>query len=57
VIYIKRIILIQRSVRPSKEHILTKNRKNRSKTNKTKTRDRTGEWIAALMFLAVAFLS
>jgi hypothetical protein len=43
VIYIKRIILIQRNIRPSKEHILTKNRKNRSKTNKTRARDRTGK--------------
>jgi hypothetical protein len=43
VIYIKRIILIQRRVRLNREHILIKNRKNKSKTNKTKARDRTGE--------------
>jgi hypothetical protein len=43
IIYIKRIILIQRGVRLSKEHILTKNKKNKSKTNKTKARDRTDE--------------
>jgi hypothetical protein len=41
-IYIKRIILIQRDKRPSKKHILTKNRKDRSETNKTRTRDKTG---------------
>jgi hypothetical protein len=41
-IYIKRIILIQRGARLSKEHILTKNRKDRSKTNETRARDRTG---------------
>jgi hypothetical protein len=41
--YIKRIILMQRGARPNKEHILTKNRKDRSKTNETKTRDKTGE--------------
>jgi hypothetical protein len=41
-IYIKRMILIQRGIRPSKEHILTKNRKDKSKTNKTRARDRTG---------------
>jgi hypothetical protein len=41
VIYVKRIILIQRGVRPSKKHILTKNRKDKSKTNKTKARDKT----------------
>jgi hypothetical protein len=40
---VKRIILIQRGIRPSKEHILTKNGKDKSKTNKTKARDRTGE--------------
>jgi hypothetical protein len=43
VIYIKRIILIQRKARPSKEHILIKNKKDKSKTNKTKARDRTSE--------------
>jgi hypothetical protein len=43
VIYIKRIILIQRKARPSKKHILTKNRKDRSKTNKTRAKDRTNE--------------
>jgi hypothetical protein len=41
IIYIKRIILIQRKARPSKEHILTKNRKNKSKTNKTRAKDKT----------------
>jgi hypothetical protein len=29
--------------RPSKKYILTKNRKDKSKINKTKARDRTGE--------------
>jgi hypothetical protein len=43
IIYIKRIILIQRKARLSKEHILTKNRKDKSKTNKTRARDRTSE--------------
>jgi hypothetical protein len=43
VIYVKRIILILREARPNREHILTKNRKDRSKTNKTKARDRTGK--------------
>jgi hypothetical protein len=43
VMYVKRIILMQRGARPSKEHILTKNRKDRSETNKTRARDRTGE--------------
>jgi hypothetical protein len=43
VMYVKRIILIQRSVRPNKEYILTKNRKDKSKTNKTKARDKTSE--------------
>jgi hypothetical protein len=37
----KKIILIQIRARPSKEHILTKNRKDRSKTNKTRAKDRT----------------
>jgi hypothetical protein len=32
-----------RKARPSKEHILTKNRKNRSKTNKTRAKDKTNE--------------
>jgi hypothetical protein len=41
--YIKRIILIQRRARLSKEHILIKNRKDRSKTNKTRARNRTSE--------------
>jgi hypothetical protein len=41
VIYVKKIILIQKRTRPNKEHILTKNRKDRSKTNKTRARDRT----------------
>jgi hypothetical protein len=39
---VRRIILMPRRTRPSKEHILTKNRKDRSKTNKTRARDRTG---------------
>jgi hypothetical protein len=43
IIYIKRIILIQRRARLSKEHILTKNRKNKNKINKTKAKDRTSE--------------
>jgi hypothetical protein len=43
VIYIKRIILIQRRARPNKEHILTKNKKDRSKTNKTRAKNRTNE--------------
>jgi hypothetical protein len=42
VIYIKKIILMLRKTRFSKEHILTKNKKNRSKTNKTRAKDRTG---------------
>jgi hypothetical protein len=41
VIYVKRIILMQRKARPNKEHILTKNRKDKSKTNKTRAKDRT----------------
>jgi hypothetical protein len=41
VIYIKKIILIQKRARLSKEHILTKNRKDKSKTNKTRARDKT----------------
>jgi hypothetical protein len=41
--YVKRIILMQRRARLSREHILIKNRKNRSKTNKTRARDRTSE--------------
>jgi hypothetical protein len=40
---VKKIILIQREARFNKEHILTKNRKDRSKTNKIKARDRTDE--------------
>jgi hypothetical protein len=56
-IYVKRMILIQRGARPSRKHISTKNRKDRSKTNETRARDRTGGWITALMFSAVAFLS
>jgi hypothetical protein len=43
VIYIKRIILIQKRAKSNKKHILTKNRKDRSKTNKTRARDKTGE--------------
>jgi hypothetical protein len=42
-IYIRRIILMLREARPSKKHILTKNRKNKSKTNKTRARDKTGK--------------
>jgi hypothetical protein len=41
--YIKKIILIQRGARPNKKHILTKNRKDRSKTNETKVKDRTNK--------------
>jgi hypothetical protein len=37
------MILIPRKARLSKEHILTKNRKDKSKTNKTKARDKTSE--------------
>jgi hypothetical protein len=36
IIYIKKIILIQKKARLNREHILTKNKKNKSKTNKTK---------------------
>jgi hypothetical protein len=43
IIYVKRIILMQKRARLSKEHILTKNRKDKSKTNKTRARDRTNE--------------
>jgi hypothetical protein len=43
IIYIKKIILIQRGVKPSKEYILIKNRKDKSKTNETKAKDRTSE--------------
>jgi hypothetical protein len=42
-IYVKRIILIQKRARLSKEHILTKNRKDRSKTNETKAKNKTNE--------------
>jgi hypothetical protein len=42
IIYTKKIILILRRARLNKEYISTKNRKNRSKTNKTRARDRTG---------------
>jgi hypothetical protein len=42
VMYMKRMILIQKGARPNKKHILTKNRKDRSKTNETRARDRTG---------------
>jgi hypothetical protein len=41
IIYIKRIILIQRRARPSKKHILTKNKKDKNKTNKIKAKDKT----------------
>jgi hypothetical protein len=41
VIYIKKIILIQRKTRLNREYILTKNRKDRSKINKTRAKDRT----------------
>jgi hypothetical protein len=37
------MILIQRKARPNKEHILTKNKKDRSKTNETRAKDRTSE--------------
>jgi hypothetical protein len=37
------MILMSREARLSKEHILTKNRKDRSKTNKTRAKDKTGE--------------
>jgi hypothetical protein len=43
IIYIKRIILIQKSIRLNKEHILTKNRKNKSKTNKIRAKNKTSE--------------
>jgi hypothetical protein len=42
-IYIKKIILILKKTRLSKEHILTKNGKDKSKTNKTKARNKTSE--------------
>jgi hypothetical protein len=42
VIYIKRIILIQKDTRPSKKYILTKNKKDKSETNETRARDKTG---------------
>jgi hypothetical protein len=32
-----------KKARPSREHILTKNRKDRSKTNETKAKDKTSE--------------
>jgi hypothetical protein len=41
VIYTRRIISMLRGARPSREHISTKNRKDRSKTNETRARDRT----------------
>jgi hypothetical protein len=41
VMYTKRIILILREARLSKEHILTKNKKDKSKTNKTRAKDKT----------------
>jgi hypothetical protein len=37
------MILIQREARLSKEYILTKNKKDKSKTNKTRARDKTSE--------------
>jgi hypothetical protein len=37
------MILIQRRARLNKKHILTKNKKDRSKTNKTRARDKTSE--------------
>jgi hypothetical protein len=40
---VKRIILIQKRVRPSREHILIKNRKDKSKTNKIRAKDRTSK--------------
>jgi hypothetical protein len=42
-IYTRRIILMLRRARLSREHILTKNRKDKSETNKTKARDRTSK--------------
>jgi hypothetical protein len=36
-------MLILKETRPNKEHILIKNRKDRSKTNKTKAKDRTNK--------------
>jgi hypothetical protein len=42
VMYVKKMILIQRRARLSREHISTKNGKDRSKTNETRARDRTG---------------
>jgi hypothetical protein len=41
VIYTKKIILMPRKTRPSKEYILTKNRKDKSKTNKTRAKNKT----------------
>jgi hypothetical protein len=42
IIYIKKMILIQRRARFSKKHILTKNKKDKNKTNKTRAKDKTG---------------
>jgi hypothetical protein len=43
IIYIRRIILMLKKARLNKEHISTKNKKDRSKTNKTSAKDKTGE--------------
>jgi hypothetical protein len=43
IIYIKRIILIQRRTKLSRKYILTKNRKDRSEINKTKAKDKTNK--------------
>jgi hypothetical protein len=37
------MILIQKNTKPSKEHILTKNKKDKSKINKTRAKDKTNE--------------
>jgi hypothetical protein len=39
--YIRKMILMLRKARPSREYILTKNRKDKSETNKTRARDKT----------------
>jgi hypothetical protein len=41
--YIRRIILILKEARLNREYILTKNRKDRSETNKTRARDKTSK--------------
>jgi hypothetical protein len=40
---VRKIILMLREVRLNKEHILTKNRKDKSKTNKTRAKDKTSK--------------